>query len=361
MNLKFLFFIFLSSQALAFPEMIRHGYNNCLTCHLSPGGGGTLTNYGRELSKEALSQYSGEKEHLVFGSIEPSEDYLLGGDARSIYRYMNSSTSESGTWIPMQAELAAFWTGTKNWIFGLAVGPERVSSTETIFSSRIHYLGYQSSDELRIRAGKFPMTYGLMIPEHFSSIRRNIGFDQGTEPYNIEISYISEYWNQFFSYSFGRLDRWQANQDVGPSLVTAYNFNEKMKVGISVFIPETSVQKRFLVGPFLIWSFQENWYLLSEIDSQNRTVKSSNTVTNGTFAYMKLGKEIHKGIVPFAEYELSFTDLNDSSTKSQVYGIGLQYFPRPHWQLDLNVQKRADSPAVGVWTDYAYILFHYYF
>jgi hypothetical protein len=360
MNL-FLSTLFLcSSSAFAFPEMIRHGYNNCLTCHLSPAGGGALTGYGRELSKEALSQTSGETEHYLFGKFEPSETYTVGGDIRVLYRYANTAAAESGTWIPMQFEIAAFWTGVKNWIYGAAIGPERISSTETRFSSRIHYVGYQSSDELRFRVGKFPLTYGLMIPEHFTSIRKNIGFDQGKEAYNIEISYISEYWNHFLSYGFGRLDRFDANPDVGPSLVSAYNFNEKMKFGISFFAPETITQRRTLLGPFLLWSFAENWFFLGEADYQSRTVKAGGAVTNGNFLYMKIGKEMHKGVVPFAEYELSFTDVNDALSKSQVYGIGLQYFPRPHWQLDLNVQKRADSPAVGVWTDYAYLLLHYY-
>ncbi|MFM8315618.1 MAG: hypothetical protein ACKOA8_15160, partial [Deltaproteobacteria bacterium] len=51
--------IFLSSSlALSYPEFIRHGYMNCTSCHVSPTGGGALTEYGRSLSDEVLSRWS---------------------------------------------------------------------------------------------------------------------------------------------------------------------------------------------------------------------------------------------------------------------------------------------------------------
>src|ERR1700722_15897581 len=44
--------------AFAFPEMARHGYTQCTACHVSPAGGGVLTEYGRELSSDLLSTWS---------------------------------------------------------------------------------------------------------------------------------------------------------------------------------------------------------------------------------------------------------------------------------------------------------------
>jgi len=38
-----------AERAWSFPEMVGKGYNNCLTCHHSPSGGGIVTEYGREL------------------------------------------------------------------------------------------------------------------------------------------------------------------------------------------------------------------------------------------------------------------------------------------------------------------------
>jgi hypothetical protein len=36
-----------ATPALASPTMIRLGYSDCATCHVSPQGGGLLTPYGR--------------------------------------------------------------------------------------------------------------------------------------------------------------------------------------------------------------------------------------------------------------------------------------------------------------------------
>ena len=53
---------FVSGAAQAFPDMIRHGYTNCTACHVSPSGGGVLNAYGRSLSKELISTWSGKNE-----------------------------------------------------------------------------------------------------------------------------------------------------------------------------------------------------------------------------------------------------------------------------------------------------------
>jgi len=48
-----------AAPAFALPTMIRLGYNACVTCHLSPQGGGPLNEYGRGID-EAQSLRAGE-------------------------------------------------------------------------------------------------------------------------------------------------------------------------------------------------------------------------------------------------------------------------------------------------------------
>ena len=58
-----LVFVVVSAQvALAFPGSVRWGYANCSTCHFNVAGGGILTPYGRQLSRELLSTWGGERE-----------------------------------------------------------------------------------------------------------------------------------------------------------------------------------------------------------------------------------------------------------------------------------------------------------
>ncbi len=51
--------------ASALPTMIRLGYPNCATCHITPQGGGLLNAYGRGID---------EAQSLRAGEYKPSEN-----------------------------------------------------------------------------------------------------------------------------------------------------------------------------------------------------------------------------------------------------------------------------------------------
>src|SRR5262249_46579308 len=67
--------------ARAFPGSVRWGYANCSTCHYNVAGGGILTSYGRQLSRELLSTWGGEREPEFAYGKPPLPSWLaLGGD-----------------------------------------------------------------------------------------------------------------------------------------------------------------------------------------------------------------------------------------------------------------------------------------
>ena len=57
-----------ASAATAMPTMIRLGYANCAVCHVSPQGGGLLTEYGRSID---------EAQSLRGGEYRPSQNRLV--------------------------------------------------------------------------------------------------------------------------------------------------------------------------------------------------------------------------------------------------------------------------------------------
>jgi hypothetical protein len=59
-----MFAIVVGAPAFALPTMVRIGYSECASCHLSPQGGGPLNSYGRGIDKA---------QSLVGGDYQPSE------------------------------------------------------------------------------------------------------------------------------------------------------------------------------------------------------------------------------------------------------------------------------------------------
>ena len=52
--LVFVSSLFYLNEAGAFAQNAVHGYPACIACHVSPNGGGLLTDYGRSLSRYIL-------------------------------------------------------------------------------------------------------------------------------------------------------------------------------------------------------------------------------------------------------------------------------------------------------------------
>src|SRR5690349_16801540 len=102
--LVFVLIVF-SKAALAFPEMIRNGYVNCAACHYSPSGGGILTPYGRQLSREILSNSGKQGEEAFLYGLAKSPQWLaLGGDIRLLESYRNTPTVQTTRFVPMQID-----------------------------------------------------------------------------------------------------------------------------------------------------------------------------------------------------------------------------------------------------------------
>jgi hypothetical protein len=76
--------ILVGAPASALPTMIRLGYTNCASCHISPQGGGPLNSYGRGIDAA---------QSLWGGDYQPSEEKRLFQDVRLVLQ-------EQGTWAP---------------------------------------------------------------------------------------------------------------------------------------------------------------------------------------------------------------------------------------------------------------------
>jgi hypothetical protein len=348
-------------KANAFPELIRHGYVNCTTCHVSPSGGGILTAYGRGLSKEVLSGAGvPHEEDPLQGLISQEkmpEWLLIGGDVRAVQIRRETPVNESGRFIWMQADFETAVRIGKVTLDGTFGRIEKSSGPAP--GSRRYFATYQATDEAAVRVGRFYPAFGLNIPDHFITTRSNLGFDEGMEMQNVELSWLGENWNFYLTGSASPGEIPSNQRESAFSGQAAYAFKERYKVGASVWSGDADGFKRKILAAHAVLGFTKHFYLLTETDLQWRSTSTAETrqITN----YQKLGYEFIQGIHAFAMYEYTHADMSDPGSITDGVGAGLRYFPRPHFEVEGTWEKqRMRSAGDGFDINFAWLLLHYY-
>ncbi len=345
-----------ASQVYAFPEMVKKDYPNCMSCHRSPSGGGILTPYGRELSKELLSRWGQEGESaFAYGVFKPPEFLSFGGDIRFLQDYKNNQLIRKADFFFMQIDLE---TAVQYQALS-AIGTIGLDLEDKSLISRRHYFLYHLNDIFCLRAGRFLPAFGINTPDHIITTKRGIGFDQATETYNVEVSWVGERINIYATGIFGRPDSPSLIRETGGALNTSIFMLEKHKIGVSYYFGFTETTQRHLFGPYGIFRFTPKLVWLTELDFQAKVLKSLfNQV--GVVNYQRLDYEISQGLHPYLIQSLSKEDFANPLSLFESYGIGVQFFPRPHWVLQLEFLKQRTLSFSRAFSDFAWLLVHFY-
>lgn len=357
-----------AASAFAFPEMIRHNYVNCTSCHVSPNGGGVLNAYGRQSSAAALSTWGTEDEAKPFYDLLKSPDWIdTAAFGRAVQTAQSNSQVSSGYFWWMQADLEAaarFGSGGK-WTADLALGvspdvlngllPNGVSP----LASRRQYLMYRPTDTISIRAGKFLVDYGIYLPDHTVATRQGIGFDEGGETYNIEYGYQGEKWSGSITADLGRPDDASLAFEKGVAAEAGWDVLDHAKLGWSAYSGAQNGSSRQLTGPYALLGFTPHFYAVGELDLQF-SQPAQGGASQGVFSYEKLGYEPVQGLHVYL-MEQTFVhafngrfqplpqDLKYGPVTNRLYGTGpgIYWFPRPHFYLQLEIQQQfsAELPS----------------
>lgn len=353
-------------ETYAFVENVSHGYPNCMACHVSPTGGGTLNDYGRSLSKELMSTWSWNKsEQVLFGALPENEKLKIGGDIRWIQSHFENSNIRQGRNFLMQQNIELAYHIAKTWIvgsFGTIEGPKQVPQKGEFLSER-HYLLSEWGEGLFVRVGKFKTQFGVNDPNHNRFTRSSLGFGAGSETYNLEISKFSENDELFIGTSLGRLDTpREKRSEKNINLTYARYFGEKNKVGVSGLFGESPATRRSLVGVFGVLALPWETTLVVEVDIQRSyaSLKPEEKI-DGIFSNSKWMLEPFKGVKPYAIAEYRQNNMKDKYTMTTGSGLGLQWLPIPHIELQMEFQKLHSRLSPNDNADSAWALAHYYF
>jgi hypothetical protein len=189
-------------RADAYPQYQLSRDQTCTGCHLSPSGGGLLSENGYSVA-EATSQL-GTAPEFMYGKLPLPSWLALGGDLRGAAGYIKTPDNVV-TLFPMQADVYAH-AAYKGFSVQLTVGARPAqwitgNGTPAIldrFWSREHYVMWQDnpggSDGLYVRAGRFMPVFGLRFVEHVDYTRRFGGTPLYGDTYAAAVEYVKPGW-----------------------------------------------------------------------------------------------------------------------------------------------------------------------
>lgn len=263
-----------SSTSYAYPWMIRHGFAKCASCHTDPMGGETLTGFGRAISDTTLSTRWDKgtdptsRAELFFGVEEP-RDLRIGGSIRymdALYKFPKNGVSGEFRSFPMQIDTYGQVRFLDRFRVAGSLGASKVPAGSPYATaaqitknnegdqynliSRSHWIGYDVSDEILVRAGRLNLPFGMRIPEHVMWARAATRTDrESAQQHGVAVSYSGGKWR---GEVMGILGNYQISPDKfrerGYSLYAEYLLNSHTALGVSSLVTHAE-SDRFLEVP----------------------------------------------------------------------------------------------------------------
>jgi hypothetical protein len=349
-------------SARAFPELVRDGYNNCTACHYSPSGGGILNSYGRAFSANTLSMFDGGGAFLG-GAVHLPGWLALQGEFSGVNLVETDPNTHVATpsQVFMQEDLEAALVFKKFIIDGTIGRQDSAPAPQNNeFFSRRFYVDYRPTDQVSIRAGKFLRNFGINTSDHETAVKADLGFNQGSETYNLEAAWLGEKLSLFVTGVFGRPDDPSLNAESGVVLNGSYFFGGSNRVGMSYAYGSNKLADRNVFGPYVALGFTKRLSLLSEIDFQRNFASTFETPQWGYADYQRLDYEVVQGLHLYAVQNFSEFDFTNPGVRDEGYGFGVQFFPIAHVETRLVWERRRTTSISSDYENWYYFDLHLY-
>jgi hypothetical protein len=363
-----------SIKTNAYPEMIRHGYVNCMACHTSQQGGDLLSEYGKELSKELLSRHDSlflnEVKDDNYWKIKTPEWLSLGSNVRFLQTLSESSAASKARFMIMQVDVDAAAHISDSFLFYTSVGRFEPTQPEAewkdfIYSPRtwIQYnflLNTDTSENLSLRVGRFYPSYGLHISEHAYVNRRNLEFNPGQERLAAELAYTNLNYQFVLTGINARATYQKFNSEKGYTLQASKVFGQNARLGFNVYRTSNNlnglIEEKKMDGVFALVGWTPQFATLFQLDrlqtSQNKT---------GVVDFIKLNYEYVKGVQFFATQEFSNSDITLTDPRFEAYGVGVQYFPISNFDFFVTYKQQKETSQLNEFQNVMWFIAHMYF
>lgn len=184
----------LGRTAAAYPQFQLSRDQTCSSCHLSPAGGGLLSENGTSFLENAAS-FAADG-NFMYDAFKPPGWLQLGGVIRTAYGYTHTPQNYL-VGFPMQGDLFASAELPAHLRFTVTVGArptEYGNEAATHAWSREHFLTWSQdvggTEGWFVRLGRFMPVFGLRYVEHPTYTRRFGGTPLYGETYGVAVEYI---------------------------------------------------------------------------------------------------------------------------------------------------------------------------
>ncbi|HEU4406568.1 MAG TPA: hypothetical protein VFS43_14980 [Polyangiaceae bacterium] len=370
-------------RADAYPWMIRHEYNNCIACHVDPSGGGLLTPYGRGQSQVLLStKYSNEEVNpgkFIFfaGFAELPNSVNLGAWFRTGYisrgadATATTPATRQGDLVAMRYDFQGQFTLDKvKFNISLGISPRNEASgqaqgayvtrrlnaqnglqREVQLVSREHWVGYDVSDAIMLRAGRINLPFGLRNFEHNAWVRSSTRTDYNTQQqHGITASYGDEHVRGEIMAILGNYQiAPDGYRERGYSGYVEFAVGQYQAVGFSSLMTYAKIDQtgknvpifRQAHGPYTRYTIAKPVVLLAEVDLLANSFQDQATRVGWT-GFGQFDIEPVQGVHILATGEFLRNGVNEFSTERTNFGLwgGLWWFPIPHLDVRFDAIRR---------------------
>ena len=368
-----------ASEAQAYPQwQLSTGAARCNECHYAPAGGGLLNGYGRDADGDELSTFQGNGAFL-HGLVSLPSFLSLGGDFRGALAAEDVQDPIHGTTVavfPMQADAEARVAlpvgfslyGTiglrgRTRTAGDYIPTENYQPIDTSeLISREHWAMWQPEAQgPYVRAGRFFAPFGLRLAEHITYIRRDLGFNQLQESYNLSAGYIFNEWEVHVTAFAPDFVRHIGSEEKG--FVAYYErrlLNDTVALAGQTRYADGDGVKRFILGGLgKAYIAPLRTMLMAEVDTVQLIFDSDQVGTRSQLvaAYGFTVLPV-RGVMFTVLGERNQVDLEVRDSAWNAGSLLLNWFPYPH--CEVQVMGRVDVPSGGDAAKTFFAQIHYF-
>jgi hypothetical protein len=272
----------MAAPAYATPNMIRLGYPTCASCHLSPQGGGLLTEYGKGI--DAAQTLRPEE---VKTSENPAEYRRLPYDMKFSLGVDRDPPADSAYSFSSSIRAALAVSHDQYIVYGLSVGSPSLLRTNSNKSgavslkmSRLYWM-YQPRPGVSVTVGRDDLPGGIGSGG-LAFARATTSPNVSSTPTQAKVFLWNKRW-QVAAYGFGpdgneTAPRFEAHG--GGALVGANVWKDRLVVGATTRASYADAYDRTNAGLFMRLGLTEHWGALLEHDVTARATDKGEHLTH---------------------------------------------------------------------------------